>query len=87
MRRMTSNPGAGGGPCWECHYFESWFGGGSYVLCGKPKAPPPGVQAAPATGCAFWEREARQRRWRRLGRRTSRLRELGRSGRPTGRAD
>jgi hypothetical protein len=42
-------------PCWWCRYWGGAYAG-AHSLCNRPGNPK--VQATPATGCAFYEREA-----------------------------
>jgi hypothetical protein len=41
-------------PCWHCHYFGGFVSDGAHARCGHATG---SVRAAPAHGCAFFERE------------------------------
>ena len=43
-------------PCWHCVHFAGMLYVGTAARCAKPGAVP--VAAQPATGCAYWMREA-----------------------------
>lgn len=42
-------------PCWHCRWWAGFAVGGVHGRCALPGGTP--VQATPADGCAFWERE------------------------------
>lgn len=50
-----STPGAAGGPCWTCTAFVRMVYAGSAARCGIDGGHR--VQAHPASGCAFFQRE------------------------------
>ncbi len=47
----TTSPQA----CWHCTHFQALVYRGTAARC--PRAGRPSIQAAPTSGCVFWERE------------------------------